>query len=391
MRSLITLAAVAALLTPLSAQKFHSTLPDGLLAQGGNYSSGGGVSYCLDPGIFRYQEIHKNWLGKQKALRGVAFRRGWGRATNTTAVARKYDLFFRLGYGDSATYASTSFNGNYTRGRQVVIGKESPAGNTPVTVSLPDWTKLNPAWSATNPAPFDAFMPFTTAVFLYDGKNDMIWEIEIVKASVSGGTYNCDRQGTGGNSATGVGTYVPNPYPACNDSAITSTTGAYMFGTAYVYNKSYSTVSYQDKVRIYNYSYRTAPGANVAVAYSPFPNPTGVNMGAICNKLHFDASKPFHLLFRPAANTTSASTSSHATTNLLFPWNNVYANVPIMMQTAWTDSKTGFFSLTAARSFTIPSYPPVSKPIDMKYIYKRSTSTSNSGPYTAGSVITGWY
>jgi hypothetical protein len=58
------------------------------------------------------------------------------------------------------------------------------------------------------------------------------------------------------------------------------------------------------------------------------------------------------------------------------------------MQTAWDDSKTKYFSLTAARSFTIPSYPT---PLDFKYVYQTSTSTTVSGPYTAGSVITGWY
>jgi len=391
MKHLLPMAAIAAILAPLSAQTFHSTLPDGLLKFGGNYSSGGGVSYCFDRGPFQYQEIHKNWLGKQKVLRGVAFRRGWGRATNTTAVARKYDLLLRLGYGDSSTYAKTSFNGNYTRGRTVVVGKEATTGNTPVTISLPDWTTQNPAWSQANPAPFNAVIPFTTAIFLHDGKNDMIWEIEISKATTSGGTYYCDRQGTGGNNSYGVGTYVPLNRPRCNDSAITSTTGAYMYGYSYVYNKSYTTVSYQDKVRIYNYSYYTAPGANVAAAFSPFPLPNGVNIGAICNQLYFDASKPFHVIFRPAANTTSASTSSHATTNLLFPWNNIYANVPIIMQSAWDDSSTKYFSLTAARSFTIPSYPPMTQPIDMKYVYQVSTSSTLSGPYTAGSVITGWY
>jgi hypothetical protein len=242
----------------------------------------------------------------------------------------------------------------------------------------------------TNPAPFNAIIPFTTAIFLYDGKNDLIWEIEIVKATTSGGTYNCDRQGTGGNNSYGVGTDVPASRPSCNDSAITSATGAYMYGYCYVYNKSYTTTSYRDKVRIYNYSYYTAPGANVAAAFSPFPNPTGVNIGAICNKLYFDPSKPFHVIFRPATNDTSARTSSHATTNLLFPWDNAFANVPIMMQSAWVDSTTKYFSLTAARSFTIPSYPVTTQPIDMKYVYKRSTSTALSGPFTAGSVITAW-
>ncbi|MHC4853861.1 MAG: hypothetical protein ACYTF5_17780, partial [Planctomycetota bacterium] len=174
----------------------------------------------------------------------------------------------------------------------------------------------------------------------------------------------------------------------CNDSAITSTSGAYMYGYCYVYNKSYSTTSYQDKVRVYNHSYYTAPGANVAAAISPFPLPSGVNIGAMCNRLYIDAGKPFHLIFRPASNDTSARTNTHATTNLLIPWNSVYSGIPIMMQSAWTDSKTGFFSLTQARSCTIPGYPT---PLTWKYVYKVGTSTSLSGPFTAGSVITGWY
>ncbi|MHC4513834.1 MAG: hypothetical protein ACYS5W_09065, partial [Planctomycetota bacterium] len=216
---------------------------------------------------------------------------------------------------------------------------------------------------------------------------DMVWEIEITKAGSTAGNYYCDRQ-SGGTSAYGGGTYVPSSRPPCNDSAITTTTGAYMYGYCYVYSTAYSTTSYRDKVRVYNYSYYTAPGANVAAAFSPFPNPAGVNIGAICNKLYFDASKPFHLIMRPAANSSSANTSSHATTNLLFPWNPVYAGVPIMMQSAWDDSKTKYFSLTAGRSFTIPSYPT---PLTWKYVYKLSTSTTLSGPFTAGSVITGWY
>jgi len=266
-----------------------------------------------------------------------------------------------------------------------VLGKESSSGNTAVTINLPSWVNK----PATAPAPFDAIVPFQNAVFVYDGKEDFIWEIEITKIDTQAGNYYCDRQPSStGTSSTGLGADVPATRPPCNDSAITATTGAYMYGYCYVYNSTHSTVSYRDKVRIHNYSYYTAPGANVAAVISPFPLPNGVNIGAICNQLYFDVSKPFHLIFRPADSSTSASTSGHATANLLFPWNSAYANIPLMMQSAWDDSKTRFFSLTAARSVTIPNYPTARNTI---YTYQLSTSTTLNGPYTAGSVITGWY
>ncbi|MHC4513835.1 MAG: hypothetical protein ACYS5W_09070 [Planctomycetota bacterium] len=386
MKSLTTVAAVAALVTSLSAQgpTFHSTLPAGLLKTGGDYSSGNGVSYVLDRGVFHYQEVHKDWLGKVKVLQGVSYRRAWNRANDAACTARKFDMLFRVGYGDLSKFTKTSFNSNYTRGRKVMLGTESSSGNTAVPINLPSWVNK----PVTAPAPFNAIIPFK-GIFVYDAKDDFIWELEITKIDTQNGNYYCDRhKATGGTSSSGPSAYVPATRPPCNDSAITRTNGAYMYGYCYVYNSSYSTVSYRDKLRVYNYSYYTAPGANVAAAISPFPLPSGVNIGAICNRLYFDASKPFHVIFRPATNDQNARTSSHATTNLLIPWNNAYANIKLMMQTAWSDSKTGFFSLTAARSATVPSYP---KPLNTIYTYRLGTATTLNGPYSAGSVVTGWY
>ncbi len=165
----------------------------------------------------------------------------------------------------------------------------------------------------------------------------------------------------------GTGTYMPVSDGGCNDSAITLTTGARAYGVATTYHVNYSTRAYRDKLRLQWYSYYTAPGKPVFQAVGlGAGNTAGLDIGARCNRLYLDATKPFLLLSKTAQNTAQAYSGP---TEIITPWENRFAGIALHVQAAWADSRSGLFSLTRARSFVLPGYPTRALKKRMAYRY----------------------
>ena len=228
---------------------------------------------------------------------------------------------------------------------------------------------------------------------MYTGKADMLADYRF-----SHGTLANSARWAGSNNAyyyfdgipnqdaiSGSGTYMPTASNTCNDSAITVTTGAYTYGYATAFHVWYTTYTYRDKLRLYWYSYYTAPGKPVIHAFGIGKgNTAGFNIGARCHSLYLDASRPFLLTTRTAAETTNAYSGAN---QVIVPWENAWQGLTFHVQGAWADSATSLFSLTRARSFVVPAYPTAILKKRMLFHYT-PTSSIGIGPYTTRTALT---
>ncbi len=113
-------------------------------------------------------------------------------------------------------------------------------------------------------------------------------------------------------------------------------------------------------------------------------NPQGLNIGARCHSLHLDATSPFILTTRKAANTTTAYSGAN---QILIPWDKTWMGLRFHVQGAWADSKTSLFSLTRARNFVVPGYPTGT--LKKRLLFHYVLTTSNGiGPYTTWAGLT---
>jgi len=232
--------------------------------------------------------------------------------------------------------------------------------------------------------------PFTRA-WVYTGKHDMLTDFRF-----AGGTLANSRAWTGSSAVayyfdgipnqdarSGGGAYMPPAANNCNDSALTATTGAYAYGIAHVFHLYHTTYTYRDKLRLYWYSYYTAPGKPVVHAFGlGSGNTAGFNMGARCHRLYLDTSQPFLLIPRTADETTTAYSGA---TQILIPWEKTWQGITFHLQGAWADSSTSAFSLTRARSFSVPAYPTaiLKKRFLFHYLPARTTGVGPYSTYTA--------
>ena len=131
-------------------------------------------------------------------------------------------------------------------------------------------------------------------------------------------------------------------------------------------------------------SYYTAPDAPVIQALGTGGNQNGVNIGAGCNNLYVDFSKPVALMSLRALPPFGYSGLMSWTPN----WRNEFANMDVWLQAAWADSKTKSFKLTTATHVTLPSHLPPNELPRYKTVYQPdTTSTTGSGPVTNGAYF----
>ena len=357
----LAVSATVLLASAAFAQTASYTLPDGLTKTGGSYSSGNGVSYVFDRGAFHYQEVHGSWVGKGvKVLTKVGFRRAWNRATNTTAVARKGDFTFTCGYGVNSTFAKTSFSSNYTTGSAVEVFPKT-------TISMPSWTTK----PSTSPAPFDVVIPFKKT-FIYDGKREFIWELNYENPTVTTTTYYyCDRQSPS-SAATDAGTVLGTGCVA------TGRTSAHTLNSTF-YNYGAGGSPYT--MRVYLYATNNPSSQPVTAAFG-VTNPNA-QLPGWCAKLY-----TLPLFYVPIG--TSSSTGTLSSRYVDIPYIAGIVGVTTYGQAFAADpGQASGLSLTNAEALTMPK-DPAGTPLSWKYVYQLSTSSTLSGPYTAGSVITGW-
>lgn len=358
-------AATLALPLSVSAQSPKYALPDGFLNTGGNYSNGNGVLYVFDRPYLHYQEVHTTWGGKgNKMLTGAAFRRGWGQANAPAAVARIADVTFTAGHGSIATFSRTSFAGNYTGASATVVHPKA-------TVALPS-RQMKPT---TIPAPWDVFVPFKTP-FLYDGTSDFVWEILYENPSVTATTsYNSDRAST----TAYLRTTGESQFTGCTTTGNTSPFD--MISRFDNYGPNGATY----KMRLYT-STADAP-ANTAVTLALGVQKADAQIPGWCAKVY-----PNPIAFLPLGT----ANASGNTTGIYFDFPHFAAaeHATLYLQAYALDaSHPGGILLSDGQDLLIPPAPPFPLATGTtKYIYQTSPATvTPSGPFTAGSVITGWY
>jgi len=336
----------------LAAQNtVHSTLPAGLLQRGGDYNHGRGIGWPLT-GNFHYQEVHSSWTGKGvKLLVGVGFRRAWGRPTANGAVARTADIEFIVGYGNRYAFSANNFIGNYKSAPTTVHPKRS--------VSLPSWV-LAPKQA---PAPFDVNIPFT-GLIIYNGKDDLVWEIKVSKLSVAGGGYCSDRQ-LGNDYLVDLGKPIG--------------TGCIPTGQTSTHTLLSSLYNYGPQMQLYANS-RLGP-ANSAVTLVLGTKNTTTKIPGWCAPVHLAP-----LVYIPVGMPHSPTHFARAMINVNYTPSAV--GVSLYAQAFAKDKNPGGISLSNACKMVMPP-PPIFQ--TWKYVIAENPNSNVlSGPYTYGSLITGW-
>ena len=377
MNRLILATASLALCAPLFSQSYITTPKGGLTNEGPQYAY---LFGWYSDGHFQQADgTHK---GSAKTLLEIAFRLDHRPHTSLTATGRTWSSisldisetsnFDKMGrtWANNVTSSPTkAFNAKWTWPSQV---------GTPLLT--PD------VWGGIKG---QLRFPFATP-WVYTGKDDMLMEYKFnggvlanngTWSSRRGAYYYLDSENINTVSKTGIFVRHPTPLPRCNDSAITFRTGAYTYGGATTYGASGSIITLRNTLVFSHYSYFTAPQAPVIQALGFGGSSKGVHVGANCNLLYVDTSKPMVLMtFKTLPPYGYSGQMGWA-----IPWNSSLANTELWLQSGWADSKTNVFSLTAAAQVTMPNgLPPASLP-RYKTLYNWSqAATTGFGPYTSG-------
>jgi hypothetical protein len=339
----------------------------------------------------RIQNVDGENRGTAAAITSISFRLDNRSHYSALTGGRTWsNVTMKVSEGDVANF-TTNFANNTKTTPTTVYNK---AWGVPLVIGFP---LLKPAvWGGLKG---EYTIPFSTA-WVYTGKGDILtdWKFtggklanNVVWATNSARNYYLDGYGNF-MTPTGSTGYIHQKYiPAvrlnnnslgvtgrCNDSAHTTTTGAYYYNYAYLYAKYYSNRSWSDKMRFYSQSYYTAPGAPVIHAYAVQVDVAGLDLGTGCNKLHVKG--PLFLVMgytNPAANSTNGYSGYYET---FVPFLNVFRGLDMIGQAAWADSKSGALNLSWAHHIKLPDPQPAPKR-SATYHYI-GTNTTGFGPYT---------
>jgi hypothetical protein len=330
---------------------------------GGGRGNGTGVPYPYDRGVFHYMEVHTTWKGTIVPLGNVRFRRAWNYAANAAAVKRTADVTFKVGEGNAATFSST-FASNFIGGKSTLVFPKTQ-------VNMPDWTNktglMPDIWTLT--------LPFTTK-YIYLGKNDFVWEVFYDKPSVTSPSgYQADRSSSWGNS--------PTQNPRQSDY-IKYGTGCTATGRS---------AAMSNQIVFYNAGPASQMRLTITVANNPSKQMLTLALGlksanltvpGWCTKLLINP-----LIFLPLGTTDANGVLLSSPVSINFPYTANGLYVPAFTQVYARDpGKVGGIALSnGAAAFM--SRPPGD--YLFRYTYSTNlTATVGSGPYTAGSVVTGW-
>ena len=138
-----------------------------------------------------------------------------------------------------------------------------------------------------------------------------------------------------------------------------------------------ATETLHNKLQFRHLSMWTAPRALVVHAIGLDGNRTGVDVGARCQRLYVDFSKPVVLL------NMWTGAGGEIVRYWSVPWQPVLADLALYVQAAWVDSRNGAFSLTGASKVTLPSRLPSRVPPRFRSIYRphNLAATIGLGPW----------
>ena len=374
MQKLTVTALILVLGVPVLAQG-TTTSPAGFLTTAGN-------SYGYYLGRYsdgRYQVADGELRGKSLAMTRIDFRLDPNRSYGTTTGMGRTWSRVTLDMCDTDVAEMTNI------WEDNILSTQTRVFDGPMTWATASTRPISTPWG-------HVAFPFK-AMWVYTGKNDMLAEYGFSRGTLANSArwvgshsslYYLDNV-LNRDSVTGSGSYMPTASSTCNDSAISSTSGAYTYGYATTFHVNYTTYTYKDKLRLYWYSYYTAPSKPVIHAFGlGAGNRAGIDIGAQCHRLYLDASKPFVLTTRMTAESTNSFSGAN---QVIIPWESVWQGRTFHVQGAWMDSATNRFSLTRARSFVVPGYPNaiLKKRTLFHYIPLNGTGI---GPYSTTTSLT---
>jgi hypothetical protein len=339
------------------------TLPRGYETMGGGRGNGTGVPYPFDRGVFHYMEVHTTWRGQSRVLTNARFRRAWNYASNTTAVKRTAVVTLNVGDGDNTKF-TTTFSTNFIGGKFTTVFPTT-------TVNMPDWTTktglMPDVWTLT--------LPFTTK-FVHTGKADFVWEIFYDKPSVTTTStgYQADRSSSYGNNTSS---------PRQSDyitygTGCTATGRTSAMSNRLVFYNAGSTNPMQLQVTATNNP--SSQSLTLAVGFQS----ANLTIPGWCTQVFVNP-----LIFLPLGTTNSSGVLPGSPVTVNFPYTASGIYVPVFTQTFAKDpGLLGGIALSNGDAAFMPRPPG---DYIFRYTYSTSvTSTTGSGPFTAGSVITGW-
>jgi len=352
-----------------------------LFAQGGYLYSPPGLASTESPRYAYYFLRYANGIsqlcdgeirGTKRTLNEIAFRMDYRSHTTANGPGRTWsNMTISMCDGDLATFASTITANRLSTPTQVFSA----------AVTLPTVTVGYPL---TQPAIWGGLtgklkFPFKTK-YSYSGAKDIISEWGFTGGTLtnqgtwSGSTAKYYYLDAPDNGLTPTGSqsssysYIPStrlnndttstpPRTTCNDSAMTTTTGAYAYGYAYTYGKYYSNQGWANKLVMRSYSYYTGFSMPTVHVFAVGNDAKGVDVSTGCNMLHLKGQFVFMDFFTtlPQQYSTSGYSGYRYT---IFPWMKQMASLKLTVQAAWADSKTNGFRLSQAAEITFPNAAP---------------------------------
>ena len=378
-RFILTATGLSMMITPLFAQGAITSPKGGLTIEGLHYAY-----YLGRYADGRYQFADGENKGKAHTITEVGYRLDNRSPTTSTAMGRSWSSV-TLHVSDMTNFEtmdrtwSKNISGTQTL---VFSGKADWDSQTGTPLIKPDiWGGLKGKLR----------FPFSTP-WVYTGKNDMLLDYNfqggvLANASAWSGSssryYYMDGESISTYSKSGVTERLPAVRGTCNDSGITYTSPAYLNAYGTTYGANSSTITQRNKLYFYHYSYYTAPHAPVIHALGLGGHANGINIGAGCNKLYVDFSKPVVMI--PFTTIKGSTSSASGTMGYLMPWNNALARKELWLQGAWADSQTGQLSLTEASHVTLPDgLPPAELPRRKAMYAYPSTAATGYTPTTSG-------
>lgn len=327
------------------------TLPVGYQDRSGEWASGTGVNYPFDTSpSFEYQEVHSDWTGTNVAtLNAISFRRAPNRVANTTAIGHTLDATVTLGAGDLHAFTAT-FATNYVGLPTVVLARR--------TVNMPDWTH-----QSVPPEVFSVVLPFD-APYTVDTQHDFIWQFLVQDSTlpnVGTSLYYSDRTASRTATPVVVGT-------GCTATGRTApmTLAMSFTNTGTAMSLSFSGSNYPASVPVVLH----VGLANLNLRYP-----------GLCGNIY---ARPDLML---AAGSTSFA-GALAPQTVPLPFRRAFRNLSLVTQALAPDvDQVGLpLVLSEGREGGVPCGPV------FKCIYTTTPpSSTGSGPFSAGSVITGYY
>jgi hypothetical protein len=319
------------------------------------FSGGGYTSYPLNRVNCRLQQCTRELRGTTATMQNMAFRRYWNYANTTNPKARTIELEIRMGPGTWNAFTN-NFSNNWAGTPTLVIAKRK--------VNCPDWS-IQPTKI---PTKFDAILGAFDTKYVYDGKNDLIWEATTYSNTVTT-TYPHDyaRQGA---TSKGFGRY--SLYGNVKNCNATGQTNIMYFNT-------YLRGQADGKCDFYHNVGRAPASTPIMMVIGG--SKVDVPIGGFCANLFNDA-----LMIAPGG--TSDATGKYATQYLPFTWNASFAGAIAYTQGFANDTVASKVVGSRGRTIQMPFGIPDVK-INLRRMYNSSnrTALTGSGPYNGGAIV----